>query len=206
MKCNDMYFSRGRDVLYEYMVNKTVSALAPKLGCEPNSPTYDKLKYGTHVFYINAVKSLLLIIVALVLGILPYVAVFALVYGALRIYSFGVHLNNSLLCTVIGFVYYLGSVYLSLYAEVPLWARVALLAVSTMGFVVYAPAQTKKRPIPARQRKILKKKSLVILAVVAVAVFILHHLSPVFSSLILMAAVCQTVNLLPSTYRIFKED
>jgi len=201
-----MYFSRGRDVLYEYMVNKTVSALAPKLGCEPNSPTYDKLKYGTHVFYINAVKSLLLIIVALVLGILPYVAVFALVYGALRIYSFGVHLNNSLLCTVIGFVYYLGSVYLSLYAEVPLWARVALLAVSTMGFVVYAPAQTKKRPIPARQRKILKKKSLVILAVVAVAVFILHHLSPVFSSLILMAAVCQTVNLLPSTYRIFKED
>jgi len=191
--------------LYEFLVNKTVGILAPQLGCEQGSPTYDKLKYGIYVFYINAVKTLLLVIVALILGILPYVAVFALAYGALRIFSFGVHLNNSLLCTAIGFVYYLGSVYLSLYAEVPLWARIALIIVSTVGFVAYAPAQTKKRPIPEYQQKLLKRKSLIVLAIVAVAVFTLHYPVPVFSSLILMAAVCQTLNLLPSTYKIFGE-
>jgi len=198
-------FKRGV-ILYDFLVRKTVAILAPRLGCEPNSPTYDKLKYGTHVFYINAVKTLLLVIVALILGILPYVAVFALAYGALRIFSFGVHLNNSFLCTAIGFVFYLGSVYLSLYVDVPLWARIALLIVATVGFVTYAPAQTKKRPIPEHQHRVLKRKSVVVLVVVAVVVFALHQPFPVFSSLVLMAAVCQTVNLLPTTYKIFNED
>jgi len=134
----------GGVILYDFLVRKTVAILAPKLGCEANSPTYDKLKYGTHVFYINAVKTLLLVIVALILGILPYVSVFALAYGALRIFSFGVHLNNSFLCTAIGFVFYLGSVYLSLYVDVPLWAKIALLIVATVGFATYAPPHRPK--------------------------------------------------------------
>ena len=148
----------------------------------------------------------MLVIVALILGILPYVAVFALAYGALRVYSFGVHLNNSFLCTAIGFVFYLGSVYLSLYVDIPLWARIALLIVVTVGFAIYAPAQTKKRPIPEHQSKVLKRKSLIVLAIVVVVVFALHLPFSVFSSLVLMAAVCQTVNLLPTTYKIFNED
>ena len=192
-------------VLYDFLVIKTVGVLAPQLGCEAGSRTYDKLKYGTHVFYINTVKMLLLVVVASILGVLPYVAVFALAYGALRIFSFGVHLKNSFLCTLIGFVYYLGSVYLSLYVEIPLWARIVLLIVSVVSFIAYALAQTKKRPIPEHQRKTLKKKSLITLAMVAVVTFVLHYILPVFSSLVLMAAVCQTVNLLPSTYKIFNE-
>jgi len=192
--------------LYDFLVSKTVATLAPKLGCKEGDPTYDKLKYGTHVFYINAVKSLFLVVVALILGILPYVLVFALAYGALRLFSFGVHLNNSFLCTFIGFVYYLGSVYLSLYVYFPLWAKIALAIVSIVGFTTYAPAQTKKRPIPESQYRVLKKKSLGMLAVVIITVFVLHQLFPIFSNLILMAMVCQTINLLPSTYKIFKEQ
>jgi len=193
-------------VLYDFLVNKTVEVLAPKLGCEQGSPTYDKLKYGTHVFYINTVKSLLLVIVALILGIFPYVLMFALAYGALRLFSFGIHLNNSFLCTIIGFVYYLGSVYLSLYVHFPLWARIALTIVSIVGFTAYAPAQTKKRPIPEAQYRILKKKSLAVLAVVSIVAFALHHSFPILSNLIVMAMTCQTINLLPSTYRLFNEQ
>jgi len=187
-------------------VEKTVATLAPRLGCEEGDPTYDKLKYGTHVFYINTVKSLFLVVVALILGILPYVLVFALAYGILRLFSFGVHLNNSFLCTIIGFVYYLGSVHLSLYVYFPLWAKIALVIVSVVSFANYAPAETKKRPIPEHQRRVLKKKSLLALTVVALALFILHQPLPIFSNLIVMATVCQTINLLPSTYKLFNED
>ena len=192
--------------MYDFLVSKTVEVLAPKLGCEQGSPTYDKLKYGTHVFYINVVKSLLLVVVALVLGIFPYVLMFALTYGALRLFSHGIHLNNSFLCTIIGFVYYLGSVYLSLYVYFPLWARIALVIVSIAGFTAYAPAQTKKRPIPESQYRILKKKSLMVLVIISIVVFVLYQPFPIFSSLILLAAVCQTINLLPSTYKLFKEQ
>jgi len=184
-------------------VTRTTAVLAPKLGCKPGSVTYDKLRYGTHVFYINGVKTLLLVIVAVILGILPYVAVFGLAYGALRLYSFGVHLNNSLHCTAIGMVYYLGSVYLSLYMGIPFIAMVVLLLLSVVCFAAYAPAQTKKRPIPKHQRKKLKRKSLIMLTVVICSAFTLYQPFPVFSSLVCMAAACQSVNLLPMTYKIF---
>ena len=191
--------------MYDFLVSKTVKVLAPRLECEHGSLTYDKLQYGTHVFYINAVKTLLLIIVSLILGIFPYVVAFALAYGSLRVFSFGIHLENSLLCTLIGFVYYLGSIYLSLYVAIPLWAKVISLIVSVVGFVTYSPAQTKKRPIPEHQRKALKKKSSIILTIVALLSIMMHYSFPVFSSLLTMAAVCQMVNLLPVTYKIFRE-
>ena len=185
-------------------MNKTTPVLATKINCEPGSPTYDKLWYGTYVFYLNAVKMLILVAIALILGVLPYVAVFALAYGALRSYSFGVHLDNSLLCMLVGLVYYLGSIYLSLYMEIPTIVKVATILICAVGFVLYAPAQTRKRPIPEHQQKVLKKKSLGMFAVVTVSVFALHPL-PVFSNLVFMAVVCQTINLLPITYKIFKE-
>jgi accessory gene regulator B len=185
-------------------VNKTITLLAPRLGCEPGSITYDKLWYGTYVFYINVAKTLMLIVIALILGIFPYVAVFALAYALLRIYSFGVHLDSSILCTLVGLVYYLGSTYLSLLVGIPLIVRGLLMFISIGIFLTYAPAQTKKRPIPERRRKTLKIKSLLILMVITVIVFILRNYT-VYSSLLCMAAICQSVNLLPITYKIFKE-
>jgi len=103
-------------------------------------------------------------------------------------------------------VYYLGSVYLSLYVHFPLWTRIAFITVSIVGFTAYAPAQTRKRPIPEAQYRTLKKKSLAVLAVVSLIAFALHQPFPIFSNLIVMAMTCQTINLLPSTYRIFNEQ
>jgi len=186
-------------------VTRTTAVLAPKLGCEPGDATYDKLHYGTYIFYLNTVKTLVLVIITLILGILPYIVIFALAYGALRIFSYGVHLNNSFLCTLIGLIYYLGSTYIALNISIPLGVKLALLLMSAICFATYAPAETRKRPIPKHQRKILKTKTLRTLAIVICIVFALHYHLPVYSSLVFLAVVCQAVNLLPITYKIFRE-
>ena len=189
--------------MYDYLVKKTIALLAPSLGCRQGDATYDKLWYGIYVFYLNAAKTLLLIAIALMLGILPYVTVFALAYGWLRIYSFGVHLHSTFACTMVGLVYYLGSTYLSLYVTIPLMVKAVMLLVCMWIFIVYAPAQTKKRPIPEQQRKALKVKSLRTFAIITIAVFIFQQY-PIYSNLLYMAVVCQSANILPITYKIFK--
>jgi len=196
---------KGANYLIEFLATKTTAALAPKLNCEPGSAIHDKLSYGTQIFYLNTIKMLLLLAIALTLGILPYVLVFVAAYVALRITSFGIHLSNSMLCTLVGLVYYLGSAYIALNINISLAVKIVLLILSVICFVAYAPAETKKCPIPAHQRKILRTKTLRTLAIVICIVFALHYHFPVYSSLVFLAVVCQAVNLLPITYKIFGE-
>ena len=191
--------------MYAFLVKITAATLAPKLGCEQGSAPFEKLQYGIYVFYLNTLKTLLLIVISLILGILPYIAVFAFAYGSLRIYSFGVHLKSTWLCTLLGLAYYLGSTYLALNVCIPIAVKAFIILLCAVCFFIYAPAQTRKRPIPEHQRKALKPKSVAMFLVVTVCMFVLHNF-PVYSSLVFMAAVCQTINLLPVTYKIFRES
>jgi len=188
--------------MYQRLTEMTVGRLAPALGCTPGTVTYDKLWYGTHVFYINACKTLLLILIAWRLGVLPYVAVFALGYGALRSFSFGVHLESSLLCTLSGLVYYLGGVGLSLRYDFPPVVKALLLAGCAFSVIAFAPVETIKRPIPKSRRKGYKLLSLCVLAAITVAVIILGS-SP-YGNILCMASICQAVNLLPITEKMIR--
>lgn len=188
--------------MYEFLVAKTTALLAPAIGCEKGDRTYDRLWYGTYVFYLNVCKTVALVIVALALGILPYVLVFMAALGLLRAFSFGVHLSNPALCTALGFAYYLGFTYFSLVVPVPLAVEALLLGLCVLAVARYAPAQTKRRPIKEKDRKPFKVKSLCVLLVEAVAVIVLHGAYPVYSTLICTAAVCQSANLLPITYKL----
>lgn len=194
--------------MYNLLVKKTVQLLAPSLDCIEGDATHDKLRYGTHIFYINTIKSIALLLVAWLLGVIRQVLVFALAYGALRTFARGVHLKNTYLCTLAGFVCYLGCAYLSLYADISVWIKVAVLMICAAAFWLYAPAETRKRPIPQKRKQPLKIKSMCVLAVVSTVSLVLAFLPDyrVQSNLFFLAAVCQSVNILPITYKICKEN
>jgi len=173
---------------------------------DENDPRRETARYGIYIFYINVLKTLLLLLIALVFGILKQVVLFALPYAALRLFSFGVHLKTPMACTALGLVYYLGGTALAMYIDIPLPLRITLWCICFLCFLRYAPAETKNRPIPQRQRKPFKIMSLTVLSVLmAIAVYLSASGYPVYRNLFLIAAVCQTVNILPLTYTIVKE-
>lgn len=191
--------------MYDVLVAKTIRVLAPRMGCAPGSLIYDKLWYGIYIFYINIIKTAGLLVIAYILGIVPYVLLFMLALGALRLYSFGVHVKSSFLCTLIGLAVTLSSTYISLHVNIPIALKIPILLACVVSFVAYAPAQTKKRPIPEKQRNPFRKKSLYLLTTVIFMVFIFYPF-PAVSNLLFIAAVCQAVNILPATYKILKEE
>lgn len=152
----------------------------------------------------NALKCLLLLALALLLGITRYVLVFALAYGALRTFSFGVHLSKPFHCTLLGLAYYLGSAFLAQHVTFPLWGKAIMLALCGIAFATLSPAETEKRPIPKRKRAGYKAKSCAVLLAVGVLCIMLHQVAPTYSSLLCMALLCQSINLLPITYKIIR--
>lgn len=180
--------------MYNFLVEKTTTYFSRVMNYEKGTEQYDQLWYGIYIFYINVLKNLLLIGIALWFGILQYVAVFFVAYGALRIYSFGFHLKSTIGCTLLGLLYYLGSTYISLQIGIPLPVRIGILSFGVIVFFLRSPVPSPERPIPDWQRPKFHKRSLMILSVVVLLSILLPE---PFNNLLAMAILCQTINLLP---------
>lgn len=180
--------------LYEYLAQKTAKAVCE----EENSDRYQKVLYGAHATYIMVGKTLLLFLLAFFLHLLPPVILFVVCTAMLRIYSFGAHMPNTILCTLVGLLQYLGGSWLALQIQCPWWVRFLVLLVCAVVFYRYAPADTKKRPIAEHQRKGFRKKSLCMFAFVGASSFIFPIFFPWWTGNIpVLAAISQSIFLLP---------
>ena len=156
------------------------------------------------MLYINASKFLLLLVSALLFGVLPHVVIFALAYGAMGRFSFGIHIESSIGCTIWGLIYYLSSAFLSMHLAFPLGIKLAFMIFCGIAFVLYAPVETVKRPIPKRRRKEYKVKSCLALLVITLTMLSIHRSHAVYSNLLCMAAIWRSINVLPITTHIFR--
>lgn len=188
----------------EKLVNKTTDLLSRHHGCDPGTLEYDKLWYGINVFYLNVPKTVGLLLLAIWFKMINLVLVFALGYGVLRLFSFGIHLKSNLMCTLVGLLYYFGSSLIAkniVFSSTFIWLS---LIACFIAFLIFSPAATKSRPIYPAQRKKYKYRSLIALIVVAVSILFIQ--TPPLRNVLVMAMICQTLNILPFTYRIWGEE
>jgi accessory gene regulator B len=164
----------------------------------------EKLLYGFKILYINSLKTIILLLVAFFLNIIFETVTFILIYGLIRSFAFGVHLNNSVGCTIYGIVAFLGSIYLSMNLNINIYLYFFLFLANLIIYIKYAPAETKKRHINEKLNKQLKIKTISCILFLALVSFFISNI--VYKNLILFAVVLEAFQLLPITYKIFKEE
>lgn len=192
-----MYIPKERILtFYDRLAEKTAKALC----ADESSQRFANIRYGSQAWYVTILKSLgLLLIAACINGRFVIVMLFFfLCVGMLRKFSYGAHMPNTVLCSLIGGVQYLGGGWMAVTFGWPWWVRGLILAVAGIVFYRYAPAETKKRPIPQNQRAGLKKRSLLCLGVVGSFSFLCPLFFPTWTGMIpCIAAISQSIHLLP---------
>lgn len=196
--------------MYEYLSKQMALFIQKYVPPQPNQnkqEQYEILKYGTHSILLTIFKTLLLILLAFILHIVPYVLTISAVYGTLRLFSYGVHLKNTLACTAVSLIYYIGGVYISIYSKTPFIISILIIPICSVFFTLYAPSSYENTPIAKSKRKKLKLMSLFVLAVCFIlSVWFFKIGNTLYSNLINSAVICQTINILPITYKIFREE
>lgn len=182
--------------LYEKLADNTARYL-----CEDTeSDRYEKIKYGAQAFYIGIAKTLLAFFLTIVLfpELLPALLVFIVASAFLSSSSFGAHMPNTLLCTLEGLVKYLGGSYLATHVLFPWWVSALCLLISAIVFYLYAPAATKKRPIPKNQVGPFKSRSLFKLLILVLLTSLPPlPFAPWVGNILILAAISQSIFLLP---------
>lgn len=159
------------------------------------------LHYGMQVIIMNLFKFIILFVTAYFLNILLYTFAALMCFGFVRTFASGVHCKNSILCILVNYLFFMGNVYLSIflckYSSIIIFSFI----ISILLLLLYAPAETKKRPISKGSIKQLKVKA--ILSAVILLIISIIIPSTIYRNIITIAVLEESLCTTPLFYKLF---
>lgn len=172
-------------------------------------PEYDDekiaiIKYGLEGMYLTISKTIIIFLIAYFLGILKELIIFTLIYNIIRMPSFGVHAPSSGICLIASTMIFILSTYLCMIFTFPTWIK---LIIGSIGIIIIfnnSPADTAKKPIINKKRRIIYKSISTIIAIIFVTMSV--NVQDVFiSNSFLMGLMLQAMMTMKITYRLFNQ-
>lgn len=173
-----------------------------------NNPTFskdelDKMKYGIEGIYLTITKLFVILLLGFIFNILYEIILLLVFYNFLRFFGFGYHARNSLECLIIS---------ISLFFILPLLVSKQLLtfnykwllvSLCIINFLLFAPSDTKKRPMINKKKKRIRKTFVILITIIYS--IIIPFVDYKLSSILLLSIVIQAIMVNPFIYMIFKQ-
>jgi len=193
------------------MENKLIHLCALNLANRLNQymgksgPEFTKLVLGMEVIIINVSKLIIIYLLAAALGVVVQTAIIQAGYVLIKRHSFGLHALNSTVCTVVScLMFVITPLILSGFGINNLTVLVVFIFI-VMCLYLYAPADTKARPlVGVKLRAHLKKKAVFCGLVLMLITLLIPSYELKF--LLTLGAVYQCLGILPITYKILKRS
>lgn len=185
----------------ELFVNSSMKAIKKQY------PHYTKekleqLNYGLTGLYITVSKTIIITLIAFLLGILKELIIFTLLYNIIRMPSFGLHAKNSIICLITSTIIFITLPFICIKIIIP---KNIILILGIIGIILIAknsPADTHKRPIinPIRRRNYKIISTFIALTYVLSALIIKDNF---ISNCLIFSIILQCFIISPVTYKIF---
>lgn len=170
-------------------------------------PDYDneqleKIQYGLEAIYLSITKVIAIIFLSIVLKIFKETIIILLLFNALRMTAFGIHANKSWVCWITSIPTFIGIPLICKYFTFPLYVLILLSSVSLINFILFAPADTVKRPL-IRKKKRITYKILTIIIGVIYFLLVIFVKDSFLQNALTFSMLIQTILICPLTYKIF---
>ena len=135
----------------------------------------EMLTYGLEGLYMTITKLVVIFLVAFLLGFIREFIITLIFFNIIRFPGFGFHASKSIVCLISSTLLILGLPYLFTNIEVGLTIKIILCIISVITFIICAPADTYKRPLTNKKKRIVRKICACSLAIIY-SVFIIVKL------------------------------
>lgn len=170
-----------------------------------NNPTFtqeqlEKMKYGIEGIYLTVTKLLVIILLGILLGILKEILLLLLFYNFLRFFGFGYHAKNSLECLIFSTTFFVLLPFLVAKRLLVLDYNWLLVVLCLINFCLFAPSDTKKRPMINKKKKLVRKCCVLFVGLIySILVFNTNY---ELSSLLILAMVIESIMVNPLIYKL----
>lgn len=187
----------------EVFLNHTMNFIASNQK-DLNQEDKEKLAYGLEGLYMSITKLVIIFLIAFLLGFIKEFIITLIFFNIIRFPGFGFHASKSVVCLIASTLLILGLPYLFTNIEVSLTIKIILCIVSVITFIICAPADTWKRPLTNKRKRIIRKVVASSLAVIYSVLIIVFNGYEISNSL-MAALLIETILISPIMYLIFKE-
>lgn len=116
-----------------------------------------EIKYGLETVYLTIIKTIVFILLAILLKTIKGLLLFMLFYGIIRLTGFGVHAKKSIHCWISSILIFLIIPILIKYITINNYILYIISLISITILAIYAPADTPKRPLINKKKRIIYK-------------------------------------------------
>ncbi len=185
----------------EAFLNHSLAFIANSKG-ELSEDEKEKLSYGLEGLYMTLTKLVIIFLIALLLGFLKEFLFTLVMFNIIRFPGFGYHASKSIICLISSTTLILGLPFLFMHIEISLIVKVILCVVSVIVFAICSPADTAKRPLTNKKKRLIRKICATSLAIIYSFIIIMFN-DLVYSDLLLAALLIETIVISPILYLIF---
>lgn len=160
-----------------------------------------KIKYGLEGLYSLVIKLSAVIIISILAKTYKETLLFLLFYIGVRTYSFGWHAKTNLGCWITTiFIYNIIPIFLK-NTIIPKYAGYIVIGIAFISFLLWAPADTPKRPLIRKNLRTYDKVLCLIIISVYTLIYIISKWA-IINNAIIYALLIQSILINPITYKI----
>ena len=159
-----------------------------------------KLKYGLEGIYSLIVKLSVVILIALLTNNLSTTLLFLLFYAGIRTFSFGWHAKSNIACWISTITIYNIIPLLIIKITIPNIIGYIILGIALLSMIIWAPADTPKRPLIRKEQRLKAKILSIIIVLIYIVIYLLSNNELINNSL-LYALTIQIICINPLTYK-----
>lgn len=185
----------------EIIINKAMNHIKKKGNYSEEKLA--EIKYGLSTLYINITKTIVIFTLDYFLGIIKELLLILLFYGLLRLTGFGLHAKKSWQCWIGSLFTFLLLPFLVKVLSINIYVRIIISILSIIFIAIYAPADTEKRPLIRKNRRILYKIICTITAIV-LTIYSFYIKNTLIQNSILFSLMLECIMISPLSYKIFK--
>lgn len=185
----------------EIIINKAMNHIKKKGNYSEEKLA--EIKYGLSTLYINITKTIVIFTLDYFLGIIKELLLILLFYGLLRLTGFGLHAKKSWQCWIGSLFTFLLLPFLVKALTIKIYIRIIISILSIIFIAIYAPADTEKRPLIRKNRRILYKIICTITAII-LTIYSFYIKNTLIQNSILFSLMLECIMISPLSYKIFK--
>ena len=161
------------------------------------------IAYGLEGVYLTFTKLVVLFGIAYVLNIVKDFVFLLISFNIIRSQAFGIHATKSIYCLISSSILFIGGSLICKYVTFPFWFCISCAIICDVFLLLYAPADTEKRPIINKKKRTRFKFLSFLFGVIYTLIIILFRDNSI-SNYLIIGMIFSVLLILPITYKIFR--